>query len=181
VARRPDLQEQCAEIVAAHYENVYRFLAHLARDPAQAEDLTQETFAAAWQNLGAFEGRSSIGTWLHRIAYGKFIDARRAATRRALLLKRFGHGQAPQHERGPAELAEARDEAGRLHDVLGRLNEAERALLVLHYLQGLSYQEMTEVLGEPAGTVKWRTRQALARLRDLLSEEAEHERARAAR
>jgi RNA polymerase sigma-70 factor (ECF subfamily) len=167
--------------VADHYEKVYRFLAHMTRDAALAEDLTQETFAAAWRNLNAFQGRSSTGTWLHRIAYGKFIDARRAATRRGVLLKRFGEDQASTQQPGPLEVAEARDEAGRLHKALECLEEAERTLLVLHYLQGLSYQEMTEVLEEPSGTVKWRTSQALARLRDLLGVETEHERPRAAR
>jgi RNA polymerase sigma-70 factor (ECF subfamily) len=180
VARRPDQREKCAAIVAAHYEKVYRFLAQLARDAAQAEDLTQETFAAAWQSLDTFEGRSSVGTWLHRIAYGKFIDARRAAARRAALSKRFAEDQPSQREHGPLELAEARDEVRRVHEALGRLEEAERTLLVLHYLQGLSYQEMTDILDEPSGTVKWRTSQALARLRDVLSVEAEHERSRAA-
>ena len=58
--------------------SVYRFLVHLTRDEPRAEDLTQETFAAAWRGIGSFAGRSGLGTWLHRIAYGKFIDARNA-------------------------------------------------------------------------------------------------------
>ena len=55
---------------------------------------------------------------------------------------------------------------------LEELDAAERAVLVLHYLQGLSYREMAAVLDEPTGTVKWRTAEALNRLRALLGEEA---------
>ncbi len=65
----------------------------------------------------------------------------------------------------------AGDEARRLHEALHGLDAADRGVLVLHYLQGLSYREMAEVLDEPTGTVKWRTAEALARLRALLGEE----------
>ena len=52
--------EACAELVHADYQTVYRFLVHLARDVHQAEDLTQETFAAAWEKAAAFQGRSAL-------------------------------------------------------------------------------------------------------------------------
>jgi RNA polymerase sigma-70 factor (ECF subfamily) len=65
----------------------------------------------------------------------------------------------------------ADDEARRLYRALDGLDAPERTLLVLHYLQGLSYREMASVLDEPTGTVKWRTREALNRLRALLGDE----------
>ena len=73
--------EACAELVHAHYKIVYRFLVHLTRDIHRAEDLTQDTFAAAWAKIGTFQGRATVATWLHRIAYTKFIDAQRAERR----------------------------------------------------------------------------------------------------
>ena len=75
--------EACAERVRGHYQAVYRLLVHLTRDVHQAEDLTQETFAAAWERIATFEGRATLATWLHRIAYTKFIDARRGRSGRA--------------------------------------------------------------------------------------------------
>ena len=72
---RAGRRDACAELVRAHYQAVYRFLVHLTRDVHRAEDLTQETFAAAWEKRATFEGRSTPATWLHRIAYTKFIDA----------------------------------------------------------------------------------------------------------
>ena len=172
-AIRAGRREACARMIHEHYETIYRFVLHLTRDGAEAEDLTQETFAAAWEKIGAFEGRSTLGTWLHRIAYGKFVDARRAGRRSAALAARLKTHEAPAPP-GPLEAAARDDEARRLYAALDRVDPAERVLLVLHYLQGLSYREMAEVTGEPAGTVKWRTSRALEHMRTLLTAEETH-------
>lgn len=74
-------REACARLVREHHAPVYRLLYHLTQDVHLAEDLTQETFATAWQRIDQFEGRASPGTWLHRIAYNKFVDACRGAER----------------------------------------------------------------------------------------------------
>ena len=161
--------EACAELVRAHYQAVYRFLAHLTRDAHQAEDLTQETFATAWQKIAAFQGRATLATWLHRIAYTKLIDARRAERRAAGLRERLTGPKVSPPD--PVAAVAADDEARRLYRALDGLNAPERTLLVLHYLQGLSYREMASVFDEPTGTVKWRTREALNRLRALLGDE----------
>ena len=167
-ALRAGHPDACAELVRTNYQTVYRFLAHLTRNVHEAEDLTQETFAAAWQRLGSFEGRAKPATWLHRIAYTKFIDARRTQRRAAEVLDRC---QSRDDSPNPHEIASACDEVRRLYDALEELDVMDRAPLVLHYLQGLSYSEMAAVLDEPVGTVKWRTSEALNRLRALLHEE----------
>ncbi len=161
--------EACAELVRAHYETVYRFLVHLTRDVHQAEDLTQETFTAAWEKIGKFQGRATLATWLHRIAYTKCIDAQRAERRAAGLLERLTTPKISPSD--PLDTVMADDEAQRLYLALYGLDAPERTLLVLHYLQGLSYREMASVLDEPTGTLKWRTSVALDRLRALLSDE----------
>jgi RNA polymerase sigma-70 factor (ECF subfamily) len=159
----------CAELVRAHYEAVYRFLVHLTRHVHRAEDLTQETFAAAWERIATFEGRSSLATWLHRIAYTKFIDSQRAARRAAGMLERLASPKADPSD--PLDTMMAGEETQRLYEALHRLHVSERTILVLHYLQGLSYRDMAAVLDEPTGTVKWRTALALNRLRAMLGDE----------
>jgi RNA polymerase sigma-70 factor (ECF subfamily) len=156
-------------LVRAHYEAVYRFLVHLTSDVHQAEDLTQETFAAAWEKIATFQGRATLATWLHRIAYTKFIDAQRAERRAAGMLERLTSPNVPPSD--PFDTVTADDEAQRLYRALHALDTPERTLLVLHYLQGLSYREMAAVLDEPTGTVKWRTGEALNCLRALLCDE----------
>jgi RNA polymerase sigma-70 factor (ECF subfamily) len=158
-----------AELVHGHYEAVYRFLLHLIRDVHRAEDLTQETFATAWERIATFQGRSTLATWLHRIAYTKFIDGQRSGRRDATMRKRFTSSSLAPID--PLETAMAVDDARRLYKALDELNPPDRAVLVLHYLQGLSYREMADVLDLPTGTVKWRTREALNGLRILLGEE----------
>ena len=141
----------------------------MTRDVHRAEDLTQETFTTAWERIATFEGRSTLATWLHRIAYTKFIDGQRTERRDATIRER--HSSSSLAPDDPLETAMAVDDARRLHRALDELDSADRAVLVLHYLQGLSYREMAAVLDEPTGTVKWRTSEALNGLRILLGEE----------
>ncbi|MFI5455742.1 MAG: RNA polymerase sigma factor [Isosphaerales bacterium] len=166
---RAGRSEAFAELVRSHYQTVYRFLVHMVRDVHRAEDLTQETFATAWERMATFQGRSTLATWLHRIAYTKFIDRQRSDRRIATLSERLTSSTVAPVD--PLETAMALEEARRLYRALDELDSADRTLLVLHYLQGLSYREIALVLDEPSGTVKWRTSEALKCLRILLAEE----------
>ena len=159
----------CAELVRDHSRAVYGFLVHLTGDIHKAEDLTQETFTTAWVKIATFQGRSTLATWLHRIAYTKFLDGRRVDQRELGKREYFSRPSFTQCD--PVAIALANDEAQHLNRALQRLEAPERAVIVLHYLQGLNYREMAEVLEEPVGTVKWRTGKALACLRALLSHE----------
>jgi len=159
----------CAELIRLHYQKVYRLLVHLTGDVHQAEDLTQETFVSAWEKIAAFQGRATLATWLHRIAYTRFIDGRRLQRRTTGMLERLPSPAAPPTD--PLETVMADDEARHLYRALDELDAPERTLLVLHYLQGLSYRDMAMVLEEPTGTVKWRTSEALNRLRCVLNNE----------
>jgi RNA polymerase sigma-70 factor (ECF subfamily) len=164
----------CGALVRAHYAAVYRLLAHLTRgDAYAAEDLCQDAFAAAWQKLGTFAGGSSFATWIHRIAYRRFLDwlrsHRSAHEGRAPIGD--GPGLEPTDSRDPLADAVADEEARTLHAALDRLGDADRQVLVMHYLTGLSYRQIAEITDEPAGTVKWRTSAAIARLREILSDE----------
>lgn len=169
-ARRPGAFAECVRV---HYAAVYRLLVHLTRHVHLAEDLTQETFAVAWEKIATFGGRCSLATWLHRIAYTKFVDASRSDRRAASMRERL-----PQRDvvtLSPADNVAAADEARRLYQALDELGPLQRTAVVLHYLQGLSYRETAEVLDEPVGTVKWRIAEAVNQLRTLLEEEvADH-------
>ena len=160
----------CEEFVRTYYGAVYRFLLHLGGGTHQAEDLTQEVFASAWAGLAGFEGRGSLGTWLHRIAYGKFIDAVRRLKRDAAVVERLQQRGADQpNGRALLDQLVAEERARSLYGAVRQLDQPEQVVIVLHYLQGLSFREMAGVLDEPVGTVKWRTSQALRRLKALLN------------
>jgi RNA polymerase sigma-70 factor (ECF subfamily) len=159
----------CETLINQHYAAVYRFVAYLTGDPGDAEELTQETFAQAWANIGSFKGRASFATWLHRIAYTRFIDARRKQQRTAVLignLKQQANAGASQLD--PLQQLVADEDLRMLYAQLRRLDQAERTVIVLHYVQGLTYRQMAKVLDVPVGTAKWQTSRALKKLRDYL-------------
>jgi RNA polymerase sigma-70 factor (ECF subfamily) len=162
----------CAELIHEHYQGVYRFLVHLTRDVQLAEDLTQDTFVTVWEKIGSFAGRSSVATWLNRIAFGKFVDGRRRARRGLEVHNTVCQRASSTTWTTPLDEVIADDQTRRLYAVLHLLEPRDQALLVLHYLQGLSYRDMADVFGEPANTLKWRIRAALAQLRTLFSREA---------
>ena len=167
--------EACVQLIRLHHAPIYRLLVRLCRDTHLAEDLTQETFAAAWAGMDRFKGSSSLATWLHRIAYRKLVDARRRRSYQTTDDPAGVQDQICSHASEPLEAVLAEERGREVYRALGRLDPAHREAIVLHYLQGLSYREMAEVLDEPVGTVKGRVSEALAKLRMVLQETHEHE------
>jgi RNA polymerase sigma-70 factor (ECF subfamily) len=145
-------------------------MAYLTADAGLAEDLTQETFASAWANIDRFKGRASLQTWLHRIAYNKFVDSKRDLERRAASIAGWGSERHKVHEASnPLSRLMANEHSALLYEAMCRLESSEYIVIVLHYIQGLSFREMAKVLEEPVGTVKWQTSHALKRLKGFLT------------
>jgi len=166
-------REACAEFVRANYVGIYRFLLHLSRDPSLAEDLTQETFAAAWHKIAEFEGRASLTTWLHRIAYHKFLNVRRKSRREVALMARVAARNGEPPRSGPLDQLVNDERAARLYGAVQSLADSDRLVIVLYYFQGMAYRDMAAVLSEPPGTLRWRVTRALGRLKTLLMTESE--------
>jgi len=163
-------REAWEAVICENYKPIYRFLAYLTGDTSLAEDLTQETFISAWASIGRFKGRASLGTWLHRIAYNKFVDSKRNLERRADSVARLKKEQpdVPQ-TLNPLHRLMADEHSRLLYEAIRRLQSAEYVVIVLHYIQGLSFREMAKVLDEPIGTVKWQTSHALRKLKGFLT------------
>ena len=162
-------REASERFVRGHYAAVYRFLVHATADVALAEDLAQETFAAAWRRIGSFEGKASLATWLHRIAYRKLVNAWRGRRRRDASVARLALPRDNETDASPLEWLLGDEQGRQVYEAVQSLEEGARVLIALHYFQGLSFREMAEVLEEPVGTVKWKTSRALARLKASLT------------
>ena len=136
-------------------------------DRGRAEDAVQETFASVWRGARSYRPeRGPGGPWIYAVARNAIVDRSRVRSEPAV--------EAPEqesHEAGPPERAEAAWTAWRIHRALEELSPNERTVIELAYWSGLSQSEVAEYLGIPLGTVKTRTRAALARLADLLDEE----------
>ncbi|MHC4708123.1 MAG: RNA polymerase sigma factor [Planctomycetota bacterium] len=157
-------------LISRNYKSIYRFMAYLTADTSLAEDLTQETFASAWAKIDRFKGRASLQTWLHRIAYNKFVDSKRDMERRAASITGWGSDRHEVREASnPLSRLMADEHSALLYEAMRRLESSEYIVIVLHYIQGLSFREMAKVLEEPVGTVKWQTSHALKRLRGFLT------------
>jgi RNA polymerase sigma-70 factor (ECF subfamily) len=136
-------------------------------DRGRAEDAVQETFASIWRSAGSYRPERGPGApWLYAVARNAIVDRARARTETPADIP---DEAAP--DAGPADRAEQGWVAWRVHRALEELPEREREVVSLAYWSGLSQSEVAEFLGLPLGTVKTRTRAALAHLAELLEEE----------
>ena len=130
---------------------------------AEADDLAQETFLLAWRKLHQFRGEARFSTWLHRIAYSCFLQARRKRSAAAEDIA----GDARDQQTSPHDAAEVRLDVER---AMRRLSAPEQIVL-LHVVQlGLSDNEAAYVLAMPLGTVKSHARRGKDKLRALLAD-----------
>ena len=167
---REGQREACEKLVYQYYRSIYRFMAYLTRDINLAEELTQETFASAWANIGQYRRRASFVTWLHQIAYRKFIDSRRKLQRDAALTTRLKQERINTTETlNPLRRLTADEHTRLLHQALHSLRPSDYIVILLHYIQGLSFRQVARVLDEPVGTVKWQNSRALKKLREYLT------------
>jgi RNA polymerase sigma-70 factor, ECF subfamily len=134
------------------------------RDRQRAEDAVQETFTAVWRSAASYRPeRGPAAPWLYAIARNAIVDRFRTQIDTS--------GEVPEivsTDPGPAESAEASFVSYRVHRALEELSPREREVVELAYWSGLSQSEVAEYLHIPLGTVKTRTRSALARLADVL-------------
>jgi RNA polymerase sigma-70 factor (ECF subfamily) len=136
-------------------------------DRAEAEDATQDVFVEVHRSLPRFRGESRLDTWIHRIAVNVCLQRRR---KRTLPLVDLPDGELPAHPSGnPFEEAVRSELRTRVAGAMDALPEAQRDVVLLHGIQGLSYAEVAAVLECPVGTVKSRVSTAFRRLRELLN------------
>jgi len=154
------------------FNTVYRMLDH----SEDAQDVVQEAFLNAYQNLESFKGDSQFFTWLYRIAMNTAISLRRKQRATVSLSTDRGGGEGTidppdTSEHIQPELAlERRERARDLQDALNRLSPDHRVVLVLKEIEGQKYEDIAEILSVPVGTIRSRLHRARAELRDLLEE-----------
>ena len=142
-------------LVGRHRERVLNLAFSLLRDRAEAEDAAQEIFLRAFGKLPGFRGESEFSTWLYRLALNFCLERCRVQARRDELLEACD--LLPTNGENIARRVEMREQ---LHCALDGLSEPLRLALILREWQGLSYQEIAEVLRLPVGTVRSRLHQA---------------------
>jgi RNA polymerase sigma-70 factor (ECF subfamily) len=143
---------------------VFGFALRRLADRGRAEDATQETFAAIWRSARTYRPERGPGApWLYTVARNAIVNQLRLRVESIAEIP-----DAPADDPGPAQDIESQWLSAHVHRAVETLPEHERAVIELAYWGGLSQSEVASSLNIPFGTVKTRTRKALARLAVVL-------------
>jgi len=173
VEARNGSQEAFRELVERFERPVFGLIVRIVRRAEEAEDLAQETFLKAHRALARFDPSRKFSSWLFKIAHNTALDALRRAGETTLSLDappRDGD-EAPEPPADPSAedpfaRAAGRDLGRALEAAIHRLRPEYREVLLLRFVEELSYEEIAEVTSAPLGTVKihiYRARRDLAR------------------
>jgi RNA polymerase sigma factor (sigma-70 family) len=166
------------ELVRLYQERVYATVYHMTANHEDANDLTQEAFIKAYQALKSFKGGSSFYTWVYRIAVNKTINFLKQRRNRAQIslndidfnaehdpdLIALISDRTPRREVALSELQE------KLNAAMQKLSEPHRLVVTLHDVQGLSHEEIAEIMDCNIGTVRSRLFYARQQLQAHLSD-----------
>jgi RNA polymerase sigma-70 factor (ECF subfamily) len=170
--------EAVRRLVSSNNQRLFRTAWSILRNRHEAEDVLQSAYAKALGAIAAFEGRSSLTTWLTRIAINEALARKRSQERRRKNLEAEGvqvlenyREQLAKGSAAPSPEAEAAREQLRsiLERAIAGLPQNFRTVFVLHEIEGVSVEDSARVLEIPTGTVKTRLMRARRRLQQALA------------
>jgi RNA polymerase sigma-70 factor, ECF subfamily len=156
------------ELVRNHQRMIHSLTFRMTGSPTDAEDLAQETFIRAYEQIGAFRGTAKFSTWLYRIAVNNCINWRQSEARRFQLHTNCANEISAQHANGESSPAESPANQ-QVQAALLKLPAKQRAAIVLTIYDGLNHAEAAQVLGCSETTVSWRVFTARRKLKSSLS------------
>ena len=158
-----------ARLYDAMAARVFGLAVRVVRDPAQAEEVTQETFLEAWRTASRFDPeRGSALAWLLTLAHRRAVDRVRSAEAAHRRDATYHDRNRPVEHDSTAEAATTTIEAQRVRTAMRTLTDVQREALELAYFGGYTHTEVATMLDLPVGTAKTRIRDGLIRLRDAL-------------
>jgi RNA polymerase sigma-70 factor (ECF subfamily) len=171
------------ELVRAYDRRVFALVLRMIGNRAEAEDLAQEVFVQVFKAIGTFRGDSKLSTWIYRIAVNlcknrtKYLRVRHAGEEEELeaVAERVPLGEARRANVGQVERPDEMIAGKQVEQIVQRailaLEPEFRECLVLRDVEELSYEEIGEITGLPAGTVKSRIHRARGMLREIVERE----------
>jgi RNA polymerase sigma-70 factor, ECF subfamily len=175
-ARRGD-RDAFQVLVERHSRAVFRLAWRMTGNQIDAEDMVQETFLRAWKQMSRFDGRASLGTWLHRICANCSLDHIRARKRKQETTAAPAESgeetmdplaSVPHRGPSPERLAQSSEITAMLLPALAELSEMERTAFVMRHYEGLPIEEIARALGVEAGAAKHSVFRAVQKLRRAL-------------
>lgn len=154
-------------LVEAYQGEIRRFFLNLTfGDAALSDDLAQETFIKAYTSIRSFKGLSKFSTWLYRIAYNEFYSYSRKRHEERLdedNKKEYGNDAIDSYEHDTNVKLD-------INTAMQKLNETERSIVTLYYLQDISIKRITEITGLPEGTIKSHLSRARTKMAQILTQ-----------
>ena len=166
MARSREGDQQAFEALVLRYQKmIFALTYRMTGSMTEAEDLTQETFIAAFQQLDSFRGEAKFSSWLYRIATNRCLNWRQRDARRGRAYENWGR------DREAAAITEPHADAisVRVQQALLKLDDKQRAAIVLTAYEGMNHAEAARVLGCSETTVSWRIFAARRKLKKWLA------------
>ena len=155
-------------LVRNHQRMVHSLTFRMTGSPADAEDLAQEAFIRAYEQIGSFHGTAKFSTWLYRIAVNTCLNWRQSEARRSQLQTDCANELSAQHVNGEPSSSDHHANL-QVQAALLKLPAKQRAAIVLTIYDGMNHAEAAQVLGCSETTVSWRVFAARQKLKRWLS------------
>lgn len=167
-------REAFGQLVERYQNRLFHSLLHLLGSTEDAQDAAQDAFVQAFEKLASFRGQSQFYSWLFRIAFNTAVSTKRKTRRMSVSLdgRREATGAEPTDANPSTEPSYSMDVSDRqrlVRQALAELSDDFRTALVLKEMDGMSYEEIADVIEVPLGTVRSRIHRARLELRDKLS------------
>ncbi|MFM2081441.1 MAG: Sigma-24 [Verrucomicrobiota bacterium] len=165
------------ELVRRHQQRIYATLYHMTANHEDANDLAQEAFIKAYSALKTFKGGSSFYTWVYRIAVNKTLNFLKSRKRKGISISLNDLDVHAEHDpdlvafvsdKTPQRDAQLSELQNKLNEAMLKLSEQHRLVVTLHDVQGMSHDEIAEIMDCNVGTVRSRLFYARQQLQGLL-------------
>ncbi len=169
------------ELVIRYQDRIYHLIRRSVGDEQDSRELTQEAFMKAFRNLRRFREEAAFSTWLYRIAINLSTSKRRSyiyqrkvgkVSLDATLRTRSGEVRPEPEDSScePTEMYRRREIQTRIQSAIDELEDSPRQMVILRDLEGMSYEEIADLLEIPIGTVRSRLHRARLDLREKLKD-----------
>ncbi len=168
-------------LIEEYQKRIFSIAYRMVSNPEDAADLTQEVIVKIFKNLDKFQGNAKFSTWVYRIATNTCLDElkknkryttysldKEIETEEGSLM-----GELPDKGPTPEQAAEKKAIQTAVREAIGKLPTDHKKVMILRDLQGLSYEEIADVVGCSVGTVKSRISRARENLKKILSQDRE--------
>ena len=158
------------QIVLKYQDRLFNTLVHVVGCAEEAQDVAQEAFVLAFQKLNSFQRKSGLYTWLYRIAMNAWISRnRRQRPKISVDAVRESSGAEPEDtSETPEQEIEREEQVAQIRTAISELSPEHRAVLVLRDIDGCCYDDISEMLDIPVGTVRSRLHRARMDLKTKL-------------